>query len=51
MLMPSFVFLLACECTMSISTTMPKRCASSMSALSSSGVPQRDEAAKKLVTW
>ena len=51
MLMPSWVFLDACECTMSMSTTMPNRWASSIIAFSSSGVPQREEAAKKLVTW
>jgi hypothetical protein len=51
MLMPSLVFFDAWLCTMSISTTMPRRCASSMSALSSSGVPQREETPKKLVTW
>ena len=32
---------------MSISTTRPRRCASSMRALSSSGVPKREEAARK----
>jgi hypothetical protein len=51
MLMPSLVFFDAWLWTMSISTTIPRRCASSISALSSSGVPQRDDAAKKLVTW
>ena len=41
----------ACECTMSISTVRPCECAVSMRYLSSSDVPQREDAAKKLMMW
>ena len=51
MLIPSRELDDACECTMSISTVSPYECAVSMRYLSSSGVPQREDTAKKLVTW
>ena len=48
MLIPSLVFLLAWLCTMSISTIMPSLWASSIIALSSSGVPNLLLACKQL---
>ena len=50
-LSPSTSFRTACECTRSMMTASPAAWASSTRALSSSGVPKREEAAKKLLTW
>ena len=51
MLIPSMELLEAWLWTMSMSTYRPRRWASSMRALSSSGVPERLLTPKKLVTW
>jgi hypothetical protein len=48
---PSSVFFTAWLCTRSSSTSRPRPWAASISRLSCSGVPKRDEGAKKLLTW
>ena len=49
--MPSRTFDEACECMQSMITIMPRLWALSIRYLTSSGFPEREDIAKKLVTW